>query len=103
MASASLVLSSAFLEMCSFRKYSYPLRRATGILSGWGAKEAVSKGVGLGTCGQCFMRLSRSNCSREAQNRISLQATKLCSNSETRFFDTAWERLLKTSTLGSSS
>lgn len=50
----SLVLSSAFLEMCSFRKYSYPLRRATEILSGWGAKEAVSEGVGLGFCGQCF-------------------------------------------------
>ena len=44
----SLVLSSAFLEMCSFRKYSYPLPRATEILSGWGAKEAVSEGVGLG-------------------------------------------------------
>lgn len=100
---ASLVLSSAFLEMCSFRKYSYPLRRATEILSGWGAKEAVSEGVGLGFCGQCFRLLSGSNCSREVQNRISLQAAKLCSNSETRFFDTAWERLLKTSTLGSSS
>ena len=42
------------------------------ILSGWGAKEAVSKGVGVGSCGQCFMRFSRSNCSREVQNRISL-------------------------------
>ena len=55
----SLVLSSAFLEMCSFRKYSYPLRRATEIPRGWGAKEAVAEGVGLGSCGQCFMRLSR--------------------------------------------
>ena len=99
----SLVLSSAFLEICSFRNHPYPLGRATEILSRWGAKEAVSEGVGLGSCGQCFMRLSRSNCSREVQNRISLQATKLCSNSEARFFDNGWERLLKTSALGSSS
>ena len=99
---------SVVLEMCSFRKYSSPLRRATEILSGWGAKEAVSEGVWLGSCSfflvACgFIRLSRSNCSREVQNRISLQATKLCSNSEARFFDNGWERLLKTSTLGSSS
>ena len=72
MAIPSFVLSSAFFEMCSFRKYSYRLRKATEILSGWGAKEAVSEGVGLGSCGQYFMRLSRNNCRREVQNRISL-------------------------------
>ena len=99
----SLVLSSAFFEMCSFRKYSYRLRRSTEILSIWGAKDAVSEGVGVGSCGQCFMRLSRSNCSREVQNRISLQTTNLCGNSEAHFFDNGWERLLKTSTLGCSS
>ena len=73
------------------------------ILSGWGAEEAVSKRVGVGSCGQCFMRLSRSNCSREVQNRISLQAIELCSNPEALFFENGWERLLITSTLGSSS
>ena len=96
-------LKFPFLETCSFRKYSYPLRRATEIPSGWGANQAVSEEVGLGSCGQSFMRLSRSNCSREVQNRISLKATKLCSNSEERFFVNGWEKLLKTSTLGSSS
>ena len=98
-----LVLSSAFLEMCSFRKYSYPYGGQRKFWVDGGTKEAVSEGVGVGSCGQCFMRLSRSNYSREVQNRISLQATKLCSNSEACFFDNGWERLLKTSTLGSSS
>ena len=44
---SSLSFKFRFLEMCSFRQYSYPLRRATEILSGWGAKEPVSQGMGL--------------------------------------------------------
>ena len=27
--------------------------------------------MGVGSCGQCFMPLSRSNCSQEVENRIS--------------------------------
>ena len=52
----SLVLSSAFLEMCNFRM---------------GGKGGSFQGVGVGSCGQCFLRLSRNNCSREVENRIS--------------------------------
>ena len=51
-----------------------------------------------------IIRLFQSNCPRGVQKRISLEAAILCSKSEARFSDTAWERWLKTSfILGSSS
>ena len=39
-----------------------------------------------------IMRLFRSNCPREVQKRISLEAVILCRNSEARFSNTARER-----------
>ena len=44
-----------------------------------------------------IIRLFQSNCPWGVQKRISWEATKLCSNSEARFSDTARERWLKTS------
>ena len=43
------------------------------------------------------IRLFRSNCPREVQKRISLEAAILCSKSEARFSHIAQERWLKTS------